>query len=193
MTITLREAGPDDARAVAELHLRSASRGLAPFFPLDATPRPVADLAEDWLALVGPGRPSGRVVMVAEDGGELVGVTVAGPDPGDPAVGRLTRLYVSPGRWGGGVGRLLHEAGLAHLRELGCRQATFWVLEDNRRARSWYERLGCVPTGERRPSCESALCGPATVYDLHYRFDLSLEECVFPSHPNPPPGGGEGG
>jgi GNAT superfamily N-acetyltransferase len=76
----------------------------------------------------------------------------AGHDPDDPALGHVARFYVRPDHWARGVGRHLHDAALGHLRALGYPAATLWVLEDNGRARSWYERRGWDCLGDRKPA-----------------------------------------
>lgn len=55
-----------------------------------------------------------------------------------------------PDHWGSGVGRELISAGEKRLRELGHVDAILWVLEDNPRARRFYERAGWNDDGGRR-------------------------------------------
>ena len=55
-----------------------------------------------------------------------------------------------PQHWGTGVGRALIEAGEDELRRLGHRDAILWVLDDNPRARRFYERAGWSVDGEAR-------------------------------------------
>jgi GNAT superfamily N-acetyltransferase len=57
---------------------------------------------------------------------------------------------VHPNRWSTGVGRALIEAGEKHLRELGHTTAILWVLEDNPRARPFYELAGWAADGTAR-------------------------------------------
>ena len=52
-----------------------------------------------------------------------------------------------PERWGSGVADALHDAALAAL---GCAEVKLWVLEENARARRFYEKRGWVRNGETR-------------------------------------------
>ena len=79
----------------------------------------------------------------------------------------IARLYVDPSCWG--VGTRLYRAALADLTARDCPAATLWVLEANRRAREWYERLGWLTTGGRKP-----VYAPAGIHDVQYRLDLAL-------------------
>jgi GNAT superfamily N-acetyltransferase len=118
-------------------------------------------------ALLGSDWDAGRRAFVAEVRSAAVGVVFAGPDPIEPDAGHVARLYVTPDRWAQGIGRALYEAAVSHLRAVGFVDATLWVLEGNARARSWYERLGWRPTGERK-----SVFAPAGIEDLRYRFTL---------------------
>ncbi len=83
-------------------------------------------------------------------------------------LGHVARLYVDPDRWGRGIGTVLYETAIADLRASGFCAATLWVLEDNHRARRWYERLGWCQTRRRKPTYE-----PAGIYDAQYRLALT--------------------
>ena len=98
---------------------------------------------------------------------DLVGVVLAGPDPDDSALGQLARLHVKSSSWGHGIGRLLYAVAVSHLRTAGFTEASLWALEGNDLARSWYERLGWRPTGERRP-----IYAPAGTDDVRYLLTL---------------------
>jgi GNAT superfamily N-acetyltransferase len=88
--------------------------------------------------------------FVAERDGEIVGfVSVgAGRDPGTD--GELFAIYVHPQAWGTGAGRALIEAGEDELRRLGHQNAILWVLDDNPRARRFYELAGWSPDEDAR-------------------------------------------
>jgi GNAT superfamily N-acetyltransferase len=172
--VTLRLADVADAPAVAELHLRAAAAGFAHIFPPGAPSPTLAETIEEWTARLGVDRAPGWEAYAAQADGRLVGVLTAGPDPLEPGAGQLSRLYVDPGFWGHGVGRLLFEAALDRLAAQGMAWATLWCIEGNQRAWAWYERMGWQPTGQRKPSCERP-CGytPAGVEDVRYRLALA--------------------
>ncbi|MFI8361933.1 GNAT family N-acetyltransferase [Streptomyces sp. NPDC085612] len=98
--------------------------------------------------------PGGVYDLVAVDArGAVVGWACLGPGPDEGAGGRGTRtgelyaLYVLPALVGSGVGRTLIEAVHARARELGLGRLLLWVLEDNARARRFYERAGYAADG----------------------------------------------
>jgi ribosomal protein S18 acetylase RimI-like enzyme len=165
MPTTLRPADGGDAALIADLHVRTARYAFAGIFPPDAPPPTAVELTPDWERKIGHDRPTTQVGFVAEDAGAIVGVVVAGPDPDDPALGHLSRLYVDPTAWRRGIGRLLYERAIRHLSGLGYREVTLWVLEGNGRARRWYESLGWQMTSERKPTY-----APAGIDDVRYRL-----------------------
>jgi GNAT superfamily N-acetyltransferase len=88
--------------------------------------------------------------FVAEKDGEIVGFVAVGAS-GDPGTdGELFAIYVHPEHWGAGVGRALIEAGEDELRRLGHEQAVLWVLDDNPKARRFYEIAGWSTDGAAR-------------------------------------------
>jgi GNAT superfamily N-acetyltransferase len=88
--------------------------------------------------------------FVAEQDGEIVGFVAVGPSR-DPATdGELFAIYVHPEQWGSGVGRALIETGEEELRRLGHQEAILWVLDDNPRARRFYEIAGWAADGTAR-------------------------------------------
>jgi L-amino acid N-acyltransferase YncA len=142
-TVRIRRASPNDARSVAEVHVRSwrhAYRGMLPDAVLDR--QSVEDREAMWRdALTG----SSFGVVVAQDDRGVVGFASFGPSRDDDAgdgVGEVPAIYVEPAAVGTGVGRELLSAAASALREHGYRRATLWVLEVNERARRFYERAG---------------------------------------------------
>jgi ribosomal protein S18 acetylase RimI-like enzyme len=88
---------------------------------------------------------------VARVHGEIVGFVSVGRGTDPDTDGELYAIYVLPAYWGSGVGRALMQAGEERLRELGHQHAILWVLEDNPRARRFYEAAGWTLDGTRRP------------------------------------------
>jgi GNAT superfamily N-acetyltransferase len=107
-------------------------------------------------------------VHVADDAGRVVGFASVGENRLDPDEGELYAIYVLPEAWGGGAGPALMAAALDALRAEGFRIAVLWVLEDNPRARRFYEREGWTADGTRR---EEELLG-VSVSEVRYRIEL---------------------
>lgn len=95
--------------------------------------------------------------LVAGRGGRVEGFAVHGPsrDPdrrgGAPRPAwELYALYVDPAAWRAGIGRRLLTRVIADSAGLDGRPLLLWVLEQNARARAFYERLGFAADGTRR-------------------------------------------
>jgi ribosomal protein S18 acetylase RimI-like enzyme len=64
-------------------------------------------------------------------------------------VAELYALYVHPAWWSTGTGRRLMDQVLAKVSSAGYQSITLWVLEENARARRFYERAGFAPNDAR--------------------------------------------
>jgi ribosomal protein S18 acetylase RimI-like enzyme len=145
VAVTVRRAEREDARAIAEVHVRSwraAYRAILDDELLDGIS--VGEREGMWSRIL---REDGAWLnLVAADQGAVVGFcSVATPsrDPGvDPGTVEMGALYVDPPTWGAGTGSALLAASLERLAETGWRQATLWVLPENLAARAFYEKAG---------------------------------------------------
>jgi ribosomal protein S18 acetylase RimI-like enzyme len=172
-TVQLRRAGPEDARAIAEVHVRSwkaAFPGLLPQHYLD-TLRPEDRLGQWEEALSTSAWP---VVLVAEDERAIVGFVALSPsrdaDADPSAVGEIQTIYLDPPAFGGGTGSALLQAAEAELARAGFTSATLWVLETNAKARRFYERHGWTTDGGAQEHDWVAFTAP----DVRYRRALEL-------------------
>ncbi len=92
-----------------------------------------------------------RLILVAEDAGEVVGYTYAGIEGPDymalrgPA-GALYDIVVDPARRGRGIGRQLLEATLAALAALGAPRVVLSTAARNETAQRLFARAGFRPT-----------------------------------------------
>lgn len=166
----LRPAAPEDALAVAEVHVRSwqaAYRDLLPPDPLERL-RPEDRLKRYEFGSSDPSKPA---TIVAVEDGVIVGFTTVVParDADARGSGEICALYVDPPWWGRKLGHALIEAGRGHLGGLGFADAVLWVLAGNLRAERFYARDGWWPDGVRR---SISVLG-ATVGELRYRRRLS--------------------
>ncbi len=139
----IRPGAPEDAEGVARVHVETWQAAYPHALPSD---RLQALSVEEAVERHRRWPPE----FVAEHGGEIVGFVAVGRsrDPGTD--GELFAIYVHPEHWGTGVGRELIEAGEEELRRLGHQDAILWVLDDNPRARRFYERAGWSPDGATR-------------------------------------------
>jgi ribosomal protein S18 acetylase RimI-like enzyme len=82
-----------------------------------------------------------RGVLVAEVEGQVVGYVTCRVDP-ESRIGWIPNLAVIPEHQGEGVGRLLLEAALEHLRQAGMECAKIETLEQNPVGPTFYPSLG---------------------------------------------------
>lgn len=150
MTTQIRRAIPDDAAAIAGVHVRAwqaAYRGLMPDAVLDGLS--VARRERTWRQLLTCHELT--AVHLADDGTTVVGFcAVAAPsrdDDADDVVAQVSAIYIEPRAWRTGVGRALLERALTDLRAGGWHSVTLWVLAANRPARDFYARFGFAPDG----------------------------------------------
>ena len=118
--------------------------------PAPATWLAIADGAVHAMTTVGPARGAAR------DAGQ-----------GDPT-GELWMLNAHPAHHGSGAATALHGHALDLLRAQGHEQALLWVVDDNPRARRFYEREGWRADGVSKTD----RIGGAEVAEVRYVIDL---------------------
>jgi ribosomal protein S18 acetylase RimI-like enzyme len=164
--VHIRPASPDDALAIETIRIRgwrSAYRHVFPAAELDAMPID----PERWRARLHV-PPPGWETVVCESDGEVVGFASTGPSRDEDALGELYAIYVDPEAWSTGAGRaLIASAETALAAEYSA--ALLWVLEDNPRARGFYERAGWAPDGVRKAEERLGVRAP----EVRYRKDFS--------------------
>jgi ribosomal protein S18 acetylase RimI-like enzyme len=139
----IRPGTPEDAEAVARVHVETWRAAYPHLLPRDR----LMGLSVDGRVEMFRRRPP----LVAELDGEIVGFVAVGAGKDPDSDGELYAIYVHPDHWGTGVGRALIAAGENRLHELGHAEAILWVLEDNPRARQFYEAAGWSRDGMKRP------------------------------------------
>ncbi|MGH2635057.1 MAG: GNAT family N-acetyltransferase [Actinomycetota bacterium] len=170
MPLRIREGVPNDAEAIAGIHVRAwqaAYRGQLTDDYLDGL-NVDERVASHRQALREPGD---RRTWLARDGDRVVGFAVTGPSQdadADPKTGELYAIYLEPDRVGTGLGRELFAHAVDDLRDRGFRTATLWVLQTNDRARRFYEVAGWKTDGQE--SSERVDCEMRPT--VRYRVDL---------------------
>jgi ribosomal protein S18 acetylase RimI-like enzyme len=148
--VLARGATVGDAAALAEVSVRAwqeTYRGLIPQDYLDGLE--LAAKQKAWARRIKDDRPPDCTFVVERERGAVVGFIHVGPsrDLDGSDAGEVTAIYLLPGHWGRGAGRILMDAGLRHLVDAGYRRMTLWVLDSNERALRFYEAGGWRPDG----------------------------------------------
>ncbi|HEY1926676.1 MAG TPA: GNAT family N-acetyltransferase [Caulobacteraceae bacterium] len=142
-------AGPGDAAALARVHVRAWRETYAGMLP------------GPFLAQMNPGvyarrwrrqlmtADSSELILCAEGAGGLVGYCGASERAGGAEV---STLYVVRPAQRRGLGKRLLSSAAKVMAARGAPSLHLWVLNDNTKARAFYEHLGGVPIEERRVS-----------------------------------------
>lgn len=148
----IRRATPDDAPALAKVHIdswQSAYRGLVP---------------DSHLAKLDYGRRAGSFreslsthseeTYLVEQNGEVVGFLTLGAcrdsDVDHDTTGEIWGIYLGPQHWRKGIGRFLCREGERILQSRGYVKAVLWVFEANEQARGFYEAMGFKADGSTK-------------------------------------------
>jgi ribosomal protein S18 acetylase RimI-like enzyme len=171
-TPTVRAAAPDDAEAISDVHIRAWQWAYDGLMPADYLARRAEDRTERirrWREhLV---ESANRVFVVLDADDRVVGFVSFGTyresqDDSRPidGEGEVIAINVIREVAGTGAGRALMDAAVGWLRERGLSPIRLWVLEDNPRARRFYERYGFVLDGER----STITAGTAELAEVRY-------------------------
>lgn len=170
--VRLRVARPEDAPAIAAVHVRAwqtAYRGIVPDSYLDTLN--VAASEERWQEHLA--HPSeAETTFVAEFAGHarktpgaIIGFASGGPERYGVAGydGELYAIYLLAEHRGKGIGRRLVATIARWLSERGTKSLVIWVLKENVTGRAFYEALGGQLVGE-----QTITIGSSNLQDVAY-------------------------
>ncbi len=167
----IRRATPHDGATIAEIQVRSwqaAYAEIAPSEVLDALD--IADRTIRWgerLTL-----PDDQAhVWIIERERRAIGYSWCGPArDGDlpPGTAEVYAIYLHPDAYSTGAGRELFAHAVEDMRRRGYRRAALWTLEENARARRFYEIAGWERDGTSRAGRD----GVWEYSEVRYRIDL---------------------
>ena len=147
--VEYRPATAEDASAIGALHVMSWRETYVGLLPEDMLAGLSAESrATMWAAVLdAPASPNGRHVYVVESAGKIVGFGTCGGQRDDMLrkrgfAGEIGAIYVLRSQQGAGVGRALMNLMARDLLARLMPSASLWVLRENVKARSFYERLG---------------------------------------------------
>ena len=142
----LRDARPQDALAIAQVHVRAWQAGYRGLISAESLDKMKAEerAPRYTLGLVDPDQPA---TLVAEAPDVVGFVTIAPARGADAGSGEVAALHVDPAYWRQKIGAELLEAAHRRLAERGFTRAVLWLLVGNERALRFYQRHGWVPNG----------------------------------------------
>lgn len=153
MNPLIRQAVPDDAPAIARVHIASwqaAYRGQLPDQFLDSLSAELERRSVFWRThIAAPPSPQHEVWVASVESG-VEGFVAMGPARQSTAdTGEVYAIYISPERWNQGLGHSLMAHATDHLAAF-YPAAILWVLESNMRARRFYEKAEWLADGETK-------------------------------------------
>jgi GNAT superfamily N-acetyltransferase len=166
----VRRAVPADATDLADVHVSSWQAAYAGIVPADFLAGLDRDRRAAWWRGV---LEQGALVHVVGD----PAVGFCHPTPSnDEGWGEIRSIYVHPGHWGEGLGARLLDAGESTLVDSGFEAGLLWVLEENSRARRFYESQGW----RLGKSIQLLDLGGRQVTEVKYEKDLTVRQRSSP-------------
>jgi GNAT superfamily N-acetyltransferase len=151
----IRAATQADADGITDVQVASWRAGYAHVFPESVLFADDFDSSRRALWRSWRFSPGHRVAVAARPGGDggdrVIGFCSYGPERerarGFTGRGEIWALYLHPDVWGSGIADDLIGFVEMRLKSEGFATAVLWVLDDNPRARRFYERNGWAATG----------------------------------------------
>ncbi|MCK5758314.1 MAG: GNAT family N-acetyltransferase [Clostridiales bacterium] len=150
MNITIKKADISDIQTLAEIHSVSMITAFGGWFSEEI----VLEFFGQQRRLMGftkeieKGSPVNYLVYNDD---EPIGVLTYGPSryiEVDAKTIELWRVYFLPGYWGQGAAKLAVDLILSDIKADGYKRVILWAMEENLRARRFYEKYGFSKTGE---------------------------------------------
>jgi ribosomal protein S18 acetylase RimI-like enzyme len=168
--MVIRPAIPQDAEAIARLHIASWQATYTMELPQAfLTGQDLAARSAHWRSRI----DKGTHVLLAEEDEALVGFVAFGsahaPDSASNRDWEIHNLHVHPARHNQGIGGVLFQKAASIGRQHGAPVLRLWVVRTNTSARKFYERLGMHLDGTE----QEHTVAPGLVFD-EVRYALEL-------------------
>ena len=135
----LRPMTPADLDLVLPIQREAAQVAFDPVFPQDEFPFPTETIRHRWKQELAD--PAIACFVIVDADRSLGGFAAVQGD-------QLLHFGTALGSWGSGLAGAAHAEVLDRWKARGCQRGWLRVLEQNHRARRFYERRGWRPTGE---------------------------------------------
>ena len=152
MEMMIRPGRPDDAAFCADIHKRSWIYAYSHCIDRDIIEQRHRNRETMWKSFLADDK-NGNFVAVL--GGKIIGIiTISVERDGDlPAgTGELCGFYLDPDYIGKGYGRQAMAWVQSELKSRGFSTMVLWVLDQNEKAKRFYEKNGLRPEGAVKPS-----------------------------------------
>ncbi len=155
LTISIKKVLPEDACAYTKCHIscwQSAYKGIIPDDYLtnmvneveprtERLTRNLSELSDEYL------------YYYVEIDGKMAGRLIIGKsrDEDMPDAGEIQAIYLLEEYWSKGFGQQIMKYAIDKLKSMGYQESILWVLEDNERARPFYENaIMCLMDRKRK-------------------------------------------
>ena len=152
MEMKIRPGRPEDAAFCADIHKRSWIYAYSHCLGRDFIEDRLKNREPMWKKFLADER-NGNFVAVLD--GKIIGIiTISAERDGDMPVGtgELCGFYFDPDYIGKGYGRQAMDWVKAKLKARGFSTMVLWVLDQNDKAKRFYEKSGLRPEGTSKPS-----------------------------------------
>lgn len=147
---SVRPALINDARKIAEMHIEAWRKAYAGIVPDDYLLSLSVDAREKgWARLIEEGVSNLWIAVCSERIAGLISFGASREAGVASTMGELMAIYVHPEFWSCGIGRSLWLAAREELQRRGFTCVMVWVLEDNSRARRFYNVEGFIENPEK--------------------------------------------
>jgi len=153
MAIEIRSATKADADGITDVQVASWRAGYAHVFPESVLYADDFESSRRTFWNLWRFAPGHRIAVAVDTGNDdrVVGFSSYGPERerarGFTGRGEVWAFYLDPDLWGSGIADDLMTHTETRLTTEGFDDAVLWVLEDNPRARRFYERFGWLASG----------------------------------------------
>lgn len=166
----IRKATIDDARAIAEVHVKAWQAAYQGLLPEDFLQNLSVDRREQqWR----DGMQNAEQVILVYESQTIVAFCSFAPARDDDTdktnAAELTTIYALESVWGQGIGKALWNKAIQHMRESGFSEVVLWVLRGNDRAITFYEGMGLTSDGKTKTETWQ---NGITLHEARYRMTL---------------------
>ena len=148
--IVVRQATVADGEEIGEAHASAWEIGYVDLFEPDVLRQAAALRRTMWSQRLASSDFDFASLLVADQGGRVVGFCEFGKDREDTGRGEIFGFYLHPAAWGQGAATQLMAASLRGLADLGLDPVVVWTHPGAGRAQSFYVKSGFRATERSR-------------------------------------------